>query len=127
MPNADHAIILFAHGARDARWARTLGLLADAVRKRSPQAHVGQAFLEFQTPTLPEALQTALAAGCTRIDIAPIFWSSGGHVTHDVPPLLEQFRAAHPQIALRMLPVLSELPGMMDFIADTLVAQAPGT
>jgi len=35
----------------------------------------------------------------------------------DVPPLLAELRRRHPGLQLRLLPVLSELPGMLDFIA----------
>lgn len=115
------ALILFAHGARDARWARTLAALAERIRAREPALQVSQAFLEFQTPDLPTALAAALAGGATRIEIAPVFWASGGHVANDVPPLLEAFRAQHAQVTLTMRPVLSELPGMLDFIADALL------
>jgi len=118
--DARHAFILFAHGARDAKWAQALHVLCDEVRARRAQSHVGLAFLEFQTPSLEDALGAAVAAGCTCIDIAPVFWSSGGHVANDVPPLLETFRLSHPRIELALLPVLSELPGMMDFIAAVL-------
>ena len=88
---------------------------------RLPDRFIGLAFLEFQSPTLQSMLAEAVAAGATRIDVMPVFWSSGGHVANDVPPLLEQIRAAHPRIALQMLPVLSELPGMLAFIADAVV------
>lgn len=118
--NTDHALILFAHGARDAKWAQTLYVLRDAIRARRPASHVGIAFLEFQTPTLADALDTAIAGGARRVDIAPVFWSSGGHVANDVPPLLDAFRRKHPAVHLAMLPVLSELPGMMDFIAGAV-------
>jgi sirohydrochlorin cobaltochelatase len=120
MSDPKRAVILFAHGARDARWSQTLGALAHAIRQRLPAAFVATAFLEFQPPTLAEVLDRALAAGCTRIEVVPVFWASGGHVANDVPPLLEAFRAAHPQVALTLLPVLSELPGMIDFIADAI-------
>jgi sirohydrochlorin cobaltochelatase len=122
-----HAVILFAHGARDARWARTLEDLAAAVHARLPRARVARAFLEFQSPTLATALAEAARAGCTRIDVLPVFWASGGHVTNDVPPLLDAFRAAHPEVRLAVLPVLSELPGMMEFIAERLAAQGGTT
>lgn len=118
---ARKAVILFAHGARDSRWSLTLGQLAQRVQARAPAAFVGQAFLEFQPPTLAETLQRAIDAGCTHIDIAPVFWASGGHVANDVPPLLAALRQQHPQIDIRLLPVLSELPGMLDFIAAAIV------
>jgi sirohydrochlorin cobaltochelatase len=115
------AVILFAHGARDARWSLTLGELAQRVRARTPDAHVAQAFLEFQPPTLEETIREVLHAGCTQIDIVPVFWASGGHIAYDVPPLLANLRTRYPMIELRLLPVLSELPGMLDFIADAVV------
>ncbi|HUN93648.1 MAG TPA: CbiX/SirB N-terminal domain-containing protein [Burkholderiaceae bacterium] len=117
------ALVLFAHGARDARWSQTLSQLADAIRALAAaeapgrELHVSTAFLEFQPPTLQDALDQAMRDGARRIDILPVFWASGGHVANDVPPLLAAFRASHPALQLRMLPVLSELPGMLDFIA----------
>lgn len=115
------AVILFAHGARDARWSLTLGELENKVRARRPDALVLRAFLEFQPPTLDEAFAAALAAGARRIALMPVFWASGGHVASDLPPLIAGFRAAHPAVELSLLPVISELPGMLDFIADAVV------
>jgi sirohydrochlorin cobaltochelatase len=117
-------VILFAHGARDARWAETLAALAQRVQQRLPQALITTAFLEFQAPTLDEALADAAAAGCTRVDLLPVFWAAGGHIVDDLPPLLTRFRVGYPQVELRVQPVLSELPGMLDFIADTTAALA---
>jgi sirohydrochlorin cobaltochelatase len=119
-----HALILFAHGARDTRWGQTLQALREVVLARRPSSRVDVAFLELQPPTLPQALAAAAAAGCKRIDIAPIFWASGGHLVNDVPPLLDEFRRANPEVQLNLLPVLSELPGMADFIASALDALA---
>ena len=51
------------------------------------------------------------------IDVMPVFWANGGHMANDVPPLLAELRRRHPGLQLRLLPVLSELPGMLDFIA----------
>jgi len=122
--HAPHAVILFAHGARDARWSQTLGELAQMVRLRLPDAFVGTAFLEFQPPPLEQVLAQAVAAGARRIDVLPVFWASGGHMASDVPPLLARIAKAHPGIELRLLPVLSELPGMLAFIAEAVVRSA---
>jgi sirohydrochlorin cobaltochelatase len=118
MSDPKSALILFAHGARDARWSQTLVALARSVADRMPDAFVATAFLEFQPPTLAETLDRAIAAGCRRIAVLPVFWASGGHMASDVPPLLAAFRRAQPQVEIVLLPVLSELPGMIDFIAD---------
>jgi sirohydrochlorin cobaltochelatase len=119
-PPAARAVILFAHGAADARWSVTLGELQARMQARLPGAHVGLAFLEFQRPTLAAAVASAVAAGARAIDVAPVFWASGGHIASDLPPMLADLRARHPSLELRVLPVLSELPGMLDFIADAV-------
>jgi sirohydrochlorin cobaltochelatase len=124
MSGSHHALILFAHGARDARWAETLHGLRDAVQANLPASRIDLAFLEFQAPPLGEALAAAAAAGCERIDIAPVFWATGGHLMNDVPPILDEFRHAFPRVQVALLPVLSELPGMAQFIASALQALA---
>jgi sirohydrochlorin cobaltochelatase len=116
--SASRAIILFAHGARDRRWSQTLSTLQQLVQRRAPDARVAVAFLEFQPPTLEAVLDEAVAAGCRQIDVMPVFWASGGHVANDVPPLMDACRRRHPGLRLTMLPVLSELPGLLEFVAD---------
>jgi len=124
MPAHD-ALVLFAHGARDARWSMSLHALAAAIRTHAGQASVRIAFLELQSPTLPEALQAAAAEGARRIHVVPVFWAGAGHIENDLPPILAAFGRRYPDVAVRALPVLSELPGMLDFIART-VAEAVG-
>jgi sirohydrochlorin cobaltochelatase len=118
----DEAVILFAHGARDARWAAPLAALAEAIQARATGVSVRSAFLELQTPTLLEALEAAACDGARRIHVVPVFWSAAGHVDNEMPTILAQFNARQPQIVVRTLPVLSELPGMLDFIARAIGA-----
>ena len=124
------ALVLFAHGARDPRWAAPLQTLATAIRTRAGDASVHVAFLELQSPTLPEALEAAVSEGALRIHVVPVFWSAAGHVDNELPPIVAEFAARRPQVVVRTLPVLSELPGMLDFIAravaDTLSSAAAG-
>lgn len=124
MPNGSPCIILFAHGARDARWSQTLIDLRQRVAQRRPDADVRLAYLEFQPPALDDVLLDAVAAGRGSIDLVPVFWASGGHVANDLPPLLAAFRARHPQVSLRLLPVLSEMPGLLDLVADVAAGAA---
>jgi len=119
------AIVLFAHGARDARWAQSLHALAGALRAHAGQARVAVAFLELQSPTLPEALEAAAEQGAGRIHIVPVFWAGAGHIENDLPPILTPFNGRYPDIIVRVLPVLSELPGLLDFVAR-VVARSIG-
>jgi sirohydrochlorin cobaltochelatase len=119
-----HSVILFAHGARDARWSASLQALAVAISNKLGGARVRAAFLEIQSPTLPQALQSAASDGAREIHIVPVFWAAAGHVDNELPPMVADFTQQNPGISVRTLPVLSELPGMLDFIAGTVAQGA---
>jgi sirohydrochlorin cobaltochelatase len=56
-----------------------------------------------------------------RLWVCPVFWAANGHVRRDLPALLDEVRRAHPRLQLELLPALSDLPGMLPFLARTLV------
>ena len=55
----DSAIVLFGHGARDPEWAGPMRRIRDTVLARADAPKVELAFLEFMSPTLPEAIAAA--------------------------------------------------------------------
>ena len=81
-------LILFAHGARDPRWAAPFQDMAARIQRARPGVPLRLAFLEFMTPHLPQAAAELVADGCTRIDLLPLFLGSGGHVRKDLPRLM---------------------------------------
>jgi sirohydrochlorin cobaltochelatase len=113
-------LILFGHGARDPSWRVPLDALATAAASLDATCAIEVAFLEFQPPTLLDAIDALAARGVFDITVAPIFWARGGHVDHDLPPLLSSAKARHTQLRAQVLPVLSDLPGMIDFIASRI-------
>lgn len=115
------AMILFAHGARDPRWAEPLHRLADSVRAREPGLPVAIAFLELMTPTLQDAVDMLAAQGARQIDLLPVFWSGAGHVVRDLPDMLRAAQSRHPGMSVRVLPVLSDLPGVLDAVAAAAI------
>jgi len=113
-------LILFGHGARDPSWRAPLDALASTAAAIDATCAVEVAFLEFQPPTLLDAIDVLVARGVFDITVAPIFWARGGHVDHDLPPLLSAARKRHEQLQVQVLPVLSGLSGMIDFIASRI-------
>jgi sirohydrochlorin cobaltochelatase len=118
------ALILFAHGARDPAWAGPLERLREAVLLRAPGLDVELAFLEFLTPTLPEAIDRAVARGATRIGVVPVFLAQGGHVRRDVPAMLEAAASRHPAVTIHLQPVLGEAQAVLDAMAAVVVQEA---
>lgn len=114
-------LVLFAHGARSDAWRAPLDRLAHLIAQRAPSLAVRTAFLELQTPDLATAIDE-LARSCDHISVLPVFWAAAGHVNMALPKALQAAQARHPECTFNALPPLSELPGLLDFLADTAVA-----
>jgi len=91
-------LLLFAHGARDPNWALPFEAVVARIRAGAPEVAVALAYLDFMTPGIVEAGDSLAAAGCTRVDVVPLFLGAGGHVRKDLPLLVERLRQAHPAV-----------------------------
>ena len=122
-------ILLFAHGARDPRWAAPFDDVARRIRAERPELAVALGFLEFMEPGLRGAGDLLVRAGCSRVDVVPLFLGAGGHVRKDVPALLAELRAAHPQVRWTLRTAIGEAPAVIAAMAraalDSDLADAP--
>lgn len=120
------AIVLFAHGARDPRWAEPFEAVAVRVRAAAPGCPVVLAFLELMAPPLGDAVERLVADGATRVDVVPLFLGTGGHLRQDLPPLVDALRAAHPAIAIRLHAAIGEHAAVVEAMARAAVAASLG-
>ncbi len=118
-------LLLFAHGARDPEWARPFEAVAQSVRAQRPGTPVELAYLEFMEPTVAQAAARLVAAGCTRVDVLPLFLGAGGHVRKDLPRLLQDMCAAHPGVCFELRPAVGELPEVIQAMAGAALALLP--
>ncbi|EGJ09416.1 MULTISPECIES: sirohydrochlorin chelatase [Rubrivivax] len=119
-------LILFAHGARDPRWAEPFEAVAAQVRAARPGVAVRLAFLEFMAPDLASAGDELAAAGCTEVAVVPLFLGAGGHVRRDVPGLLQALAERHPGTRFTLQPAVGEAPEVVAAMAAA-AARALGT
>jgi len=113
-------LVLFAHGARDARWAEPFAAVAGRVAARRPDLAVVLAFLEHLAPDLPAALAALEAQGVTRARVVPLFFGRGGHLRNDFPDVLAAARGRAP----RMVVEVSAAAGEDEAVQEALAAFA---
>ncbi len=113
-----HGLLLFAHGARDPRWAAPFAAVRERTAALRPGSEVRLAFLEFMAPGLVDAGGALVAAGCTAVDVMPLFLGAGGHVRKDVPALVAALVAAHPQVQWRLARTIGVDPRVIEAIAQ---------
>ncbi len=114
-------LILFAHGARDPKWAEPFEALAARVRALAPAAPVRLAFLELMKPDLETAAADLVSNGVEAIRIVPIFLGQGGHVRRDLPERVALLRANHPHVAFETAPPAGEDRTVLDALAQVCV------
>lgn len=115
--NQPQALVLFAHGARDPRWAQPFKKLQAIAQQQLAGTQVELAFLELMEPRLPEVVDQLAANGCQRISVVPVFLGQGGHVLRDLPPMIDDLRARHPQLHVTVSDAVGESPDVLQAIA----------
>lgn len=111
------ALILFAHGARDARWREPFDRLQAMLQAMRPDVVVRLSFLELMAPDLATTIADLEASGITEIAVVPVFFGQGGHLRRDLPALIDTCRTRHPAIQLRTAPAVGEDAGVLQAIA----------
>ncbi len=116
-------LLLFAHGARDPRWAGPFEAVARRIAQQRPGQAVALAFLEFMQPDFAGAADALRAQGCTRIHVIPMFLGSGGHVQRDLPGLVEQQRLLHGEhVQWELHAPLGEMDSVIEAMAAACLA-----
>ena len=110
-------LILFAHGARDPRWAEPFAAVAQRLHQLQPALQVRLAFLEFMSPSLADAAAELVQAGCLQITVQPMFLGTGGHVRKDLPQLVDAIRASWPAVTITVVAAIGETDTVLDAMA----------
>ena len=120
-----HAVILFAHGARDPRWSAPFEAVAERVRAARPGCSLRLAYLEFMSPTLAQAAADLASIGCLQVDVLPLFLGTGGHLRKDLPVLMEALRLAQPGVSFTLHPAVGEMDAVTAAMAGVAIALLP--
>ena len=79
-------VLLVLHGSRLPEWKDVGIKYAKYLSKYFDLIEFG--FIEFNTPTLREALETLVNKGADTIVVVPLLFAAGAHFKRDIPKLL---------------------------------------
>ena len=113
-----HGVVLFAHGSRDPLWRKPVEAVATRMAEREAGVQVICAYLELTEPDLQTAVQTLAGNGVTAIRVVPMFLGVGRHAREDLPMLMAELKARHPEVAFELQQAIGEDPRLIDLIAD---------
>ncbi len=116
------AILLVDHGSRKDEANAVLEAIADGLRARRPDAIVEVAHMELAEPTFADAFARCVARGAREVTVCPYFLGPGRHTTGDIPRLVEEARAAHPNVRATIAEPLGFDERLVDVVIDRIDA-----
>jgi precorrin-8X/cobalt-precorrin-8 methylmutase len=117
-------LILIGHGSKLPHNRENLEKLASMLRSRGKFRTVEIAFMIRDTPTVNEAIDSAVEKGVSKIVLVPAFLAPGVHTTEDIPGLIG-VKEKEPQLKARGVELVYGEPlGSDERIADIMEEKA---
>jgi sirohydrochlorin cobaltochelatase len=110
-------VILFAHGSSDAQWRGAV----ESLREELSAEIEGEplvAFMERATPILEDVVSSSYGQSRRSFLILPLFLAPGGHMTHDVLPLIERLRHQYSDATFEVHSTLLENPDIRHVLVE---------
>ena len=124
---ADDGLLLFAHGARDPRWAAPFEAVVARIRAARPDLPIVLAFLEHAAPDLRGGLLQLRSQGSRKVRIVPLFFGRGGHLREDFPRLLDDASRSVPDVTIDVTVAAGESDAVQAALAAFALAYVGGT
>ncbi len=115
-------ILLIGHGTRNDAGAAECLRLAEILHAEQPDQPVEACFLELRPPTIADAWRRLVAAGVSRIQVAPLLLFAAGHAKRDVPEAVAACAAETPQVAYDFSRPLSRHPRLIELAVERIEA-----
>ena len=124
VPISESALVLFAHGSRDPKWAEPFKAIQALIRAQAPDTPVELAFLELMQPDIQECLGVLAKQGVKRVSVVPIFLAAGRHLREDLPALIAPIQNQFPDLVINVSTPIGDIPEFQAAIAKLALAQA---
>ena len=117
-------LLLVAHGSRREESNLEVESLSKKMLKfgSSQFDQVMPAFLEFASPSIPEAIRQCHKMGAKHVTVLPYFLSAGVHINRDIPEEVNKASENFPNLEIN----ITNYFGSRDEIAELLMMTAIG-
>jgi sirohydrochlorin ferrochelatase len=115
---SDLGIVLVDHGSKRDEANALLEDVAQLFRGISGAGIVEVAHMELAEPTIAQAVARCVAQGARRVVVHPYFLAPGRHSTTDIPHLVAEAAAQHPNVSCTVTAPLGLDPRLSEVILD---------
>lgn len=116
-------MVVAAHGSRNQLANQAHRDLVDHLAELV-DAPVVAAFLELAEPSIPVAIDTAIADGDLTVRVLPYFLHPGRHLVDDLPRIVAEARVRHPAAEVDLLDSFGADPRLLDLLVSQVRASS---
>lgn len=87
--------MIVSHGSKADGFDKDLKKLVARIRRGREFGAVVSAYLEINSPSIPEAIDACVRKGAREVRVLPYFLLSGRHVTEHIPQIVDESRRRH--------------------------------
>ncbi len=115
------AVVLVSHGSRLSKTKDEVWELIKNLKELVGISLIECAFLEIETPSIPDAIDLCVEKKATEIIILLNFLNAGRHVDYDIPQILDSARKKFPHIKIYMTQPIGQHPAIAGLFAQVLL------
>lgn len=116
------AVLLLGHGSRAQNANEGMYQVVSKLREKWPEWSVNAAFLEINSPSIPEGIDLCVSAGAEKVILMPYFLHLGAHVQRDLPAFVREGRIRHRGVEIILSPHLGFHPKLVEIAAERITA-----
>jgi sirohydrochlorin ferrochelatase len=114
------AVLLVSPGSRLPKTKEEIFALVGALRQRLSNTIIKFAFLEIETPSIPEGIDQCVAQGALDITLALNFLNTGKHVDQDIPAIVQIAKKKYPKVKFAITKPIGQHPQIPDLFVDLI-------
>ena len=116
-------VLLIAHGSRATETEAVLDSVVSMVKESLPELIIEAAFMGYSDRTVEKGVAALAAQNVSEIKVVPFFLFMGIHLKEDIPNMIAELTADHPDIKITMGEPLGADKRLADIVLDRIAAE----
>ena len=114
------SILIVSHGSRSKETLGEVKVLLAKLKKNCDIPICEYAFLELESPSIPEGVDLCVRKGATEIVVLLNFLNSGRHVDGDIPRIIKEAQKRFPRVKMVITRPVGQHPRIVDLFLDMI-------
>ncbi len=114
------AVLLVSHGSRSSKTKEEVIELVKVLKFKTGVDIFEYAFLEIESPNIPEGLDLCVQKGATQVLVLLNFLNSGRHVNDDIPAIIQDAQEQYPDVVFSISQPIGQHPQIADLFSDLI-------